>query len=71
MAPRVQYFMPEIMKIVSEQIVIELPPPNSLHSFTDFAGYIGQFGILIAVLVAMDAIANEVKHSTAALPLFV
>jgi ABC-2 type transport system permease protein len=65
MAPLVLHFMPDIMKMAGEQIVIELPPPNSLQSFTDFASYIGQFGILIAVLVAMGAIANELKHGTA------
>lgn len=69
MAPLVLHFMPDIMKMAGEQIVVELPPPNSLQSFTDFAGYIGQFGILIAVLVAMGAVANELKHGTALMTL--
>lgn len=69
MSPLLLYFMPEILKMAGEQIAIEIPPPTSLQSFTDFAGYIGQFGILIAVLVAMGAIANEQKQGTALITL--
>jgi ABC-2 type transport system permease protein len=69
MAPLLQYFMPQILKMASEQVVVEIPPATSLTSFTDFASYFGQFGILIAVLVAMGAIANELKHGTALITL--
>jgi ABC-2 type transport system permease protein len=69
MAPILLYFMPDILKMAGDQIVVEIPPPTSLQSFTDFAGYIGQFGILIAVLVAMGAIANEQKQGTALITL--
>ncbi len=69
MAPLLQYFMPEILKMAGEQIVVELPPPTAVKTFTDFASYIGQFGILIAVLVAMGAIANELKLGTALITL--
>jgi len=69
MAPLLQYFMPQILKMASEQVVVEIPPVTSLTSFTDFASYFGQFGILIAVLVAMGAIANELKHGTALITL--
>ena len=50
-------------------MIIELPPPTFLQSFTDYAGYFGQFGILISVLVAMGAIANEQKQGTALITL--
>ncbi len=69
MAPLLLYFMPEILKMAGEEIVIEIPPPTYLQSFSDYAGYLGQFGILIAVLVAMGAIANEQKQGTALITL--
>jgi ABC-2 type transport system permease protein len=69
MAPLLQYFMPQILKMASEQVIVELPAATSLTSFMDYASYFGQFGILIAVLVAMGAIANELKHGTALITL--
>jgi ABC-2 type transport system permease protein len=69
MAPLLQYFMPQILKMASDQVVVEIPAATSLTSFTDFVSYFGQFGILIAVLVAMGAIANELKHGTALITL--
>ncbi len=69
MAPLLQYFMPQILKMASDQVVVEIPAATSLSAFTDFVSYFGQFGILIAVLVAMGAIANELKHGTALITL--
>ena len=69
MAPLLQYFMPQILKMANEQVVIEIPAATSLTSFMDYASYFGQFGILIAVLIAMGAITNELKHGTALITL--
>ena len=69
MAPLLLYFMPEILKMAGEEITIEIPPPTALQSFGDYAGYIAQFGILIAVLVAMSAIVNELVQGTALITL--
>jgi len=69
MAPLVQYFMPQILKMGGEQVMVEIPAATSLISFKDFVSYIGQFGILVAILVAMGAIANELKHGTALITL--
>jgi ABC-2 type transport system permease protein len=69
MAPLLQYFLPQIVKMASDQVVAEIPAATSLTSFTDFISYFGQFGVLIAVLVAMGAIANELKHGTALITL--
>jgi len=69
MAPLLQYFLPQILKMAGEQVVVNIPPPTALTSFSDFVSYIGQFGIFIAVLVAMGAIANELKHGTALITL--
>lgn len=62
-------YLPEIVKLAGEQIQMEIPPPTAIQSLTEFAGNIGQLGILIAVLVAMGAIANELKHGTALITL--
>jgi ABC-2 type transport system permease protein len=65
LVPLSLYFMPEIMQLSGETAQIELPPPTSLGAFNDYAGFIAQFGILIAVMIAMGAIANERKNGTA------
>ena len=69
MAPLLLYFLPEILKMAGEQILVEIPPPTAFQSFSDYTGYIGQFGILIAALVAMGVIASETKHGTALITL--
>jgi ABC-2 type transport system permease protein len=69
MAPLLQHFLPQILKMAGEQVVVNIPPPTALTSFSDFVSYIGQFGVMIAVLVAMGAIANELKHGTALITL--
>ena len=65
LSPLMSYFMPEIMKMSGETAQIELPPPTSLRVLNDYAGTIAQFGMLIVVLIAMGAVANELKHGTA------
>ena len=36
MAPLLQYFMPEILKMAGEQIVVEIPPPTALTVIQGF-----------------------------------
>jgi ABC-2 type transport system permease protein len=55
--------------MAGEQVVVEIPAATALTSFSDFVSYIGQFGVMIAVLVAMGAIANELKRGTALITL--
>jgi ABC-2 type transport system permease protein len=69
MAPLLQHFMPDILKMAGGQTAVEMPPPTPVKAFTDFVSYMGQFGILIVVLMAMGAIANELKHGTAMITL--
>jgi ABC-2 type transport system permease protein len=58
-------YLPEIIKLAGEQIPVEIPPPTAIQSLAEFAGTIGQIGVLVAVLVSMGVIANELKNGTA------
>jgi ABC-2 type transport system permease protein len=69
MAPLLQHFMPAIIKMAGDQMIVELPPPTFLNSFSDYLAYFTQFGILISVMVAMGTIANEQKQGTALITL--
>lgn len=58
-------FLPQIIKLVGEQMTIDIPPPTAVQSLLEYAGTIGQVGVLVAVLVAMGCIANEFRQGTA------
>lgn len=62
-------YLPQLVKLAGEQIAIEMPPPTAAQSLAEYAGTIGQVGMLIAVLVAMGSIANERRHGTAVMML--
>ena len=63
-------YLPEILEFAGEQLtIIEIPPPTAVQSLTEYAGTIGQIGVLITVLVAMGSIANERRHGTAMMTL--
>ena len=63
-------YLPEIIKFAGEQqMKIEIPPPTAAQSLVEYTGTIGQIGVLVAVLMAMGAIANELKHGTALMTL--
>jgi len=50
-------------------MIIQLPTPTAAMSLAEYAGNIGQIGALIAVLMAMGGIANELKSGTAVMTL--
>jgi ABC-2 type transport system permease protein len=57
-------YLPEILKLAgSGNLNIQIPTQ------TEYAGNIGQIGVLVAVLVAMGCIANELKSGTAVMTL--
>jgi ABC-2 type transport system permease protein len=67
-SPLLARFTPEILKAVaSGQFQITLPTPTSADAYDQLAKNLGQFGALIAVLLAMGSVATEKERGTAAL----
>ncbi len=67
-SPLLARFTPEIIKAVaSDQFQIVLPTPTSADAYDQLAKNLGQFGALIAVLLAMGSVATEKERGTAAL----
>ena len=69
-SPLTLKYLPDILKMAGEQnMIIQLPTPTAAMSLAEYAGNIGQIGALIAVLMAMGCIANELKSGTAVMTL--
>jgi ABC-2 type transport system permease protein len=67
-SPLLARFTPEILKVVAgDQFQIVLPPPTVADAWDQLAKNLGQFGALIAVLLAMGSVATEKERGTAAL----
>ena len=67
-SPLLARLTPEILKAaVGDQIPIVLPPPTAADAVDQLAKNLGQFGGLIAVLLAMGAVATEKERGTAAM----
>jgi ABC-2 type transport system permease protein len=67
-SPLLARFTPEILKAVGgDQFTIILPTPTAADSIDQLAKNLGQFGGLVAVLLAMGAVATEKERGTAAL----
>ncbi len=67
-SPLLARFTPEIIEAVGGgQFRIELPTPTAADAVDQFAKNLGQFGILVAVLLAMGAVATEKERGTAGL----
>jgi ABC-2 type transport system permease protein len=67
-SPLVARFTPEILKAVGgDQFQIILPTPTAADAWDQLAKNLGQFGALIAVLLAMGSVATEKERGTAAL----
>ena len=63
-------YTPELLKMVGTGgITLEIPTPTSGQSLAEYTSTMSQFGVLMAVLVAMGAIAKEVEMGTAAMVL--
>lgn len=63
-------YMPEILKLAGDdQMIIEIPPPTAVQSLAEYAGTVGQIGVLVAVLIAMGCIANELRSGTSVITL--
>jgi len=67
-SPLLARFTPEILKAVGgNQFSIVLPTPTAADAYDQLAKNLGQFGALIAVLLAMGSVATEKERGTAAL----
>ncbi len=67
--PLMLKFLPEILKLSGENLQITFTPPTAVQSFTEFAGTFGEIGIVVAVLVGMGMVANELRNGTAVITL--
>lgn len=67
--PLLLKYLPEFIKLAGEQMQIVVPPPTSAQSLVEYAGTMGQIGVLVAVLVAMGCVANELQRGTAVITL--
>jgi len=68
--PILTKYTPELIKAAGTGgITIEMPTPTSADSLTGYTSTMAQFGVLVAVLVAMGAIAKEIETGTAAIVL--
>jgi ABC-2 type transport system permease protein len=67
-SPLLARFTPEILKAVGgNQFQIVLPTPTVADAYDQLAKNLGQFGALIAILLAMGSVATEKERGTAAL----
>jgi ABC-2 type transport system permease protein len=62
-------YLPEIIRMTGTAVPIDIPAPKAVDSLIEFAGTIGQLGVLVTVLIAMGAVANEIKRGTAVITL--
>jgi ABC-2 type transport system permease protein len=63
--PLLQKYSAQLLSGSTEGASITLPPPSAAAALMDYISSIAQFGLLVVVLMAMGAIANEIKHGTA------
>jgi ABC-2 type transport system permease protein len=59
-------YLPELIELAGTGgMSIEIPPPTAIQAMAEYSATMAQFGVLIAVLVAMGAVAKEVESGTA------
>ncbi len=69
MTPLMLKYMPEILQMAGEDIIIDIPPATAVQVLTEYADTIAQVGVLMAVLFTMGAISRESEKGTAAMVL--
>ncbi len=67
--PLLLKYLPEIIKLAGENIPVDIPPPTAAQALLEYAGTMGQIGVLVAVLVAMGSVVNERSRGTAVMTL--
>jgi len=71
MSPLIAKFTPELLKLIpeGEQLADLIPPPTAADAVAQYIKNISQFGVILALLMAMGAVAQEKDKGTAALVL--
>jgi ABC-2 type transport system permease protein len=71
MSPLLAKLTPEIVKLIPEGEVIAatIPPPSVTDAVTQYVKNLSQFGVVLALLMAMGVVAREKERGTAALML--
>ncbi len=68
--PILTKYTPELIKAVGTGgIAIEMPTPTSADSLIGYTSNMAQFGVLVAILIAMGAISKEIETGSAAIVL--
>ncbi|MDA8238045.1 MAG: ABC transporter permease [Chloroflexi bacterium] len=68
LSPVTARYIREIVDAVGGgQLGVAIPPPTVADAVAQFTKNVGQFGVLIAILLAMGAVATEKERGTAAL----
>lgn len=71
LSPLTAKYTPELIKLApnGEALAELFPPPVMLDAVTQYLSNIGQFGVILALLLAMGAVAQEKDKGTAAMML--
>jgi ABC-2 type transport system permease protein len=67
--PLMLKYLPEILKMAGEDIVIDIPPATAVQALTKYTDTIVQVGVLMVILITMGAISREIDKGTAAMVL--
>ncbi|MBC8263308.1 MAG: ABC transporter permease subunit [Anaerolineales bacterium] len=71
LSPLIAKYTPEIIKLIpnGEAIAQLIPTPTAMDAVTQYIKNIGQFGVILALLLTMGAVAQEKDKGTAAMML--
>ena len=64
-SPLLARFTPELLQSLGGGIQITLPPPTAADSVGQLLKNVGQFGLLLAIVLAMGSVASEKERGTA------
>lgn len=67
LSPITAKFLPEIIKNLSQGILITIPPPTWRDSFVQFSKNLNQIVFIVIVIVFIGSVSEEKNHGTAAL----
>jgi ABC-2 type transport system permease protein len=70
-SPLIAKMTPEIMKLLpgGDQIALLIPPPSTMDAIAQYIKNLSQFGLILALVTAMGAVAQEKDKGTAAMML--